>query len=770
MMSVSLFSGLLVSLFVPLAVGHFLIERLSPSPRLDLPERVSWAMVIGLASLIAVLQWGHVFGGIARIGWFLVAAVVLGTFLSKGSFVVQPAASVYALLAKTDVGGVVAAATVMVIGLLLLPLGWGGRGLFYEGTGNHDSIIYILNAERVGSHGFFDPAGSSFEAPVSSTVGAFVGPGAASGRIGSEHFLSFVSFLLGRDPTEVYLPVALSALVYFLAATYLFARTVLRIDRMDGVRRAVFLVLILGCPGFLYTFFNSNFANLYGIVFLHTCCACAPRVREWGWKWAVVGGLCVSALASVYTELILFLLLILGVMSVIDAVTHRSVRVLYADARGWLFAMGIAAIVNPLAWYATLGVLRDVSRVSATQGASWRDFMTGLPAYQKIAIGVLMGCGSLVRHPERSWLALSVGAFGGFRSFALGREARGMVCGVLVTLGCGFGYALLMEFTYGETKVFQYVGPLAYTIIMAGLLVPLECVPNVRYIKAAGYVPLLFPLIAVPCALKGLQRGATHTAKFKTLDGDYQDLRRLAGTLPKGAHVLVGDSLFPQGGQYFLGHWIPYFLRRTVNYYPGSVQRTGMHGGYFAGALEGSWKPGQDVEYLLVPARPGGRRVIDQPGRSVFRAGKFDMIRLDPSVGGIILPIEGVSDREADSRWVASRAVFEFDCLAEMAPGEPCWLNLSVGGADGRWPRAEEIEVTSAAGSVTLQVGSGAREYSLPMREQHGAITLIDRGRGRGPVKTAETKKGGDWAFRVSHISLTRVPLFNAVGGSGKDG
>jgi len=141
------------------------------------------------------------------------------------------------------------------------------------------------------------------------------------------------------------------------------------------------------------------------------------------------------------------------------------------------------------------------------------------------------------------------------------------------------------------------------------------------------------------------------------------------------------------------------------------------------------------MEYMLVPSRPGDSRVIHQPGTSLFKAGKFEVLKLDPLLGGLILPVEGVYERETGFRWLGARAVFEYDSLADLRPKEVLWLNIRIGGRYWHLSGQDLMEVRLPSYSFMLTLRQGVGDYSIPIRETHGTITLVSAAGAMSPAK-----------------------------------
>lgn len=132
----------------------------------------------------------------------------------------------------------------------------------FEGTGNHDDLWYVIDADWIFSHSLSAPFPSDPSFPLSFTARSNIG---ATPRVGAESLLVLAASLTGRPIVAVYEPVfALgSVLQIFAASLGLLYRP--RAGRGETV--LAFATIALS-PFALFIFANNNYATCWGLVFL----------------------------------------------------------------------------------------------------------------------------------------------------------------------------------------------------------------------------------------------------------------------------------------------------------------------------------------------------------------------------------------------------------------------------------------------------------------------------------------------------------------------
>jgi hypothetical protein len=258
-----------------------------------------------------------------------------------------------------------------------------GPAFQFEGTGNHDSFTFVVNAKYMLGHVFDGLADVSPERPVFSIARGYFGAGAMQPRPGSEGVLALLSRLAGADPFRLYNGVATGSVVALgLASFALFPRDV-------AAPPAMSIGIVFMSPGVIYIALNSNFAAGFALVAATGYVGLVLRAPHPARTVSAV--ILLAAMLASYPEVLPF---VLAVRCAGEGLRHLQSLRFHAAARAIglvVVELLVACAAFPWLARAALATWRTAAAMSHAgvtdqSGALW----AGVPMFALVAFGLLL--------------------------------------------------------------------------------------------------------------------------------------------------------------------------------------------------------------------------------------------------------------------------------------------------------------------------------------------------------------------------------------------
>lgn len=533
--------------FSLLLAGYWLAAELNdvaPS------ERAAAAMLIGLSSFIFMVSAVGFFRPIHGLGACVCLLPMVVTLARKNARQ-KLAADFRELSLRADVRWIAAASTVLLY-LVLRPLLVDPNLVFFDGTENHDSFFWISGAEYLQHHSYMQTAEPSDVHPFGNSAQAIIGWQPAWGRMGAEGLVALFSSIIVVPILNTYNCATASLLLPWLAGVFLVLRTFVR-------QRLSLLVLLVAAalqPLFVFFHSNANLPNLIGalaacgmVVATQRSCGLTngPAARPW---WLFVT-LSTHAVLCAYPEMMPFVLLPCGLLCL------RAWRV-----RGWsrAFAAGAALLVGLLVNPATAARAYSgfLSSYVLARTDHWHSLFDPLhpaaylPALTTLAVGALAHVGPIAG-TILSMLVLALLVLVVRRAcdpFGIAAILSGSAVLLL--------YTLLAPFGYGWQKTAQFGGIFIAAIFPAGCLAVLEGnFSHGRYRVTRNLVVVAIICFYAYATLVSCLRTYPHAVQ-KRLTREMLALRDFAATHLREVPILVLQDSFQR--PFFYGMWASYFF------------------------------------------------------------------------------------------------------------------------------------------------------------------------------------------------------------------
>lgn len=692
-----------ISLFLCLNVvlllsGYWLAARHTAATP---PERLAMGVLAGLATLLLLVAGVNFFRPLSGVWAGLCLLPAVGTLAGRHSrqLLLADVRPVYRSLdGRLALGW---AALFML--LLLLPVLHDGRILYYDGTSNHDSFIWITSAEYLQHHSYMDQPVQSATQPWLNTAGANVGWNPSWGRMGAEGLLALWSSLAFTAALDAYLYGTAALFLPWVAAVFLTVSTFYR----ARLSRAALATLFVLQPIFIFFYANSNLPNLVGVIMGAAAVIAVEQAlrSETGrlrLAWCVLLLLSLHGLYASYPEMIPFILLPCGLLW-LRFWFNRQPRL------AWKPALMVAA-----------GVLTSVLINPATSIRAWRGFVTSyqtaradqswanlfeplnpagyLPGLATLSIpaarqlGLLAGAGL-------SLLIVAACLLGWWRA----RDRFGFLA-ALAGSAVLLGYTLVTGFNYGWQKTAQFGG------IFIAALVPVALADS------------LFQELRTPGARRWLSGAALGVVAWffaaatwlnfqdmyawgrnKSLSADWQTLRETSRTTLRENPVLVDAASFRM--PFFHGMWAAYFLPESRIYF---AERGVENGGYLRDEVLNEKQIPEGRPAAVLVGRDWAS-TFDANSRRLLVGREYALVREANRVVKMqgVYPLNGVPEH-------ASTGV-----SLEILPHSPARLRLTLAPyLKKNWPAASwRISHRAGAGPENILTVSGAPpwQFEVPL-------------------------------------------------------
>ncbi|HVT71791.1 MAG TPA: hypothetical protein VHD61_01535 [Lacunisphaera sp.] len=555
--------GLLVVILVPLALllnGYWLAATL---PRAGALERLAWAILGGLALLLAAVAAVNFFLPLDGFWAWLCLLPTLATLAPRNLGALRRDLRPL----RWSTAAILVLAFAVVVTFMLWPILSHPQTLFYDGTSNHDSFFWVSGAEHLKRHTYMEPVVHSSVRPLTNLTGAIAGWTPAWGRMGAEGLLAVTSAVVGASPIKLYVYAVASLYLVWVAACYLAMKTF--VAESPGPVAAVALVMLQ--PVFIFFYANSNLPNLIGGLMGATLVVAFERAlrsllqgESDGRGFLVLVAFSFHGLLCVYPEMAPFVLLAAAFLWIRRAFAHGPSALRPCLLVGGALAVGL--LVNCATTVRALhGFIASLSLARTEQ--NWANVFVPLhPAAYLAALGSLCVPAAINLGPWLGWpltLALLVSLACAVRA---ARDRYGL-CAIFSGSAALLLYTLATDFAYGWQKTVQFSGVFVGMVMPAALFHGLAAARAAgrgwqrRATEATGLAVLVYFVFAVTMAF----RETYIWSERKVISNDWFTLRDQSRTTFRDAPILVDGGSFPMA--FFHSMWSAYFLDESRIYF-----------------------------------------------------------------------------------------------------------------------------------------------------------------------------------------------------------
>ena len=701
------------------------------------PERLALAAVAGLATLLLVMAAVNLFLPLSGVGMGVCLLPAAGTLLwprSRNQLLADVRSSV-----RSRSGLMVLALAAVFLTVLLGPALKDWQALFYDGTTNNDSYIWITSGEFLQHHTYLEAPVRSETQPWMNLAEDNVGWDPRRGQLGAETLLALFSSLASTTPLFTCLYLAAALFLPWTAAVYLAVTTFFR-TRLSG---AALAALVFLQPIFIFFYANSNLPNLVGAIMGATvvlateqALRAGTRSRRLGWCALLLLGF--HGQLAAYPEMIPFILLSCSLLWLRPWFARRW-EVVRTNG-GWVAASFLAGtVVNP------------ASTVRAWQGFAYSfhtartdsifsdlfeplNFAEFVPGFATLSVPAALSLGHVLG------TVLSVMLLASAANACW--QARDRLGALFSLAGSGvlLAYTLVTGFKYGWQKTVQFSGVFITATMTAALL----DAQFDHWRQLAGWrrratgvgLTCIIAFYAAATALNFQQ--IYEWRQQKVLSHDWFELRQLSATTLREQPVLVEAASFRL--PFFHTMWASYFLSSSRIYF---ARRGGDGGGYLRLGVQNELAiPGGRPAALLV-----GRRwaeSFDSNSPRLLEGREYILFREANRVTNLqgVYPLNGYPDHASTHFSI------------ELIPHSASRLRLTISPYKKKlWPGATwRIIHRAHSGNETVQELTGPPPWQidvalLPRLSQTIECQVV------GPADTSQP-----WPFAISQVRIESSP------------
>lgn len=698
-------------------------------------ERLALAALAGLAALLLLVAVVNFFLPLSGLGMglcLLPAAVTLGWPRARR----QLWADLRGTLCSRA-GGLVLALAAGFLAALLGPALTDWQALFYDGTTNHDSYIWITAGEFLQHHTYMDQLARSDTQPWMNLAEDNLGWDPRRGQLGAETLLALFSSLVATTPLHTILYLGAALFLPWCAGVYLTVTTFFRTQ----ISPPALAGLVLLQPIFVFYYANSNLPNLFGTIMGATVVIATERAlraetRRHVLGWSGLLGLGFHGLLAVYPEMVPFTLLPAGLLWLRPWFARRWEVV---RANGGLVAAAFAAgtVIHPaVTWRAWRGFTYSfrTARTEDIFGNLFEPLNAAefVPGFATLSIPAALSLGWVLGLGLTLMLAAAAAA-GWWR-------ARDRVGALFMLAGTALlmAYTLVTGFKYGWQKSIQFGG----IFVAASLTAPLFDAlleewrrTDWRRRAAAACLAGIVVFFAVGTARNFGQ--IYEWRRQKILSRDWFELRGLSESVLREQPVLVEAASFRM--PFFHSMWSAYFLNSSRIYY---ARRGGEGGGYLRlGMRDESAVPGGRPAAVLVGRRWAECFDANSPRQLAGR--EYVLLRAANRVTNLtgVYPTNGYPDH-------ASRHF-----SIELTPHSASRLRLVLAPYKTQlWPQATWRIVNRSAAGETARELAGPPPWHLDVALAAGVPQTVEC-EVVGPADTSQP-----WPFAVRSVTIESMP------------
>lgn len=662
-----------------------------------LAERLALAAIAGLATLLLVAVAVNFFLPLSGTGMGICLLPAAGTALwpHARNRVLADGRGLF----RSPTGLLVIALAAGFLTWLLSPALRNDQALFYDGTTNHDSYIWITSGEFLQHHTYMEAPVFSTTQPWMNMADDNIGWHPRRGQLATETLLALFSSLFATTPLNTCLYFSAALYLPWLAAVYLAITTFFRAQISRGAVAAVVLLQ----PIFVFFHANSNLPNLLGAisgatVVIATAQALRADSRRSCLGWCSLLLLGFHGLLAGYPEMAPFIVLPCGLLWLRPWIARQGS--VTRNRAPWVAAAFIVGgTINPAitvrAWHGfqySFGTARaDVIFANLLQPLIAAEHVPGLAT---LSVPAALGLG-YVKGTLLSLVVLTAGAYGWWRA----RDRVGVMC-TLAGSGTLMLYTLFTGFNYGLQKSVQF-GAIFIVALLSAPLLDAQFDDwrraGWRRLSAGLYLVTIVAFFATATVSNFHQ--IRDWSKEKMLSRDWLGLRQLSATTLRDQPVLVESASFRM--PFFHSMWASYFLASSHTYF---ARRGGEGGGYMRlGVLDESAVPGgQPTAYLV------GRRwaeSFDANSRRLLVGREYSLLSQANRVTDLqgVYPLNGFPDNASTHFSI------------ELTPHSNSRLRLTLTPYRKQfWPGATwRIVNRTESGETTMQELTGAPPWHI---------------------------------------------------------
>ncbi len=547
---------------------------LSALNRIDtLAERLAFAAVTGLATLLLMVAAVNFFLPLSGLGTGICLLPAVGTLLwprSRHQLLNDVLGAV-----RSRSGLMVLALAAVFLVVLLGPALKDWQALFYDGTTNHDSYIWITAGEFLQHHTYLEGPVRSETQPWLNMAEDNIGWDPRRGQLGVETLLALFSSLAFTTPLHTCLYFAAALFLPWTAAVYLAVTTFFR----PQISRRILAALVLLQPIFVFFYANSNLPNLLGAIMGAAVVIATERTlrattRPGRLGWCALLGLGFHGLLAAYPEMIPFILLPCSLLWFRPWFARRW-EVVRTNG-GWAAAAFLAgAAVNPAITVRALRGFLYSFRIARTEDIFGNLFeplslAQYVPTFATLSVPAALNLGHVLG-TALTLILLAAAATGWWRA----RDRLGVLF-MLAGSGALLAYTIVTGFKYGWQKSVQFGGVFVAATMTAALLeAQFEDWRGKGWRHRVAGVCLV-GIIAFYTAATALNFAQIYEwRRQKILSRDWFALRELSAATLREQPVLVESASFRM--PFFHSMWAAYFLPESRVYF---ARRGGEGGGY----------------------------------------------------------------------------------------------------------------------------------------------------------------------------------------------
>lgn len=722
---------LLASAIVLPAVGYPLVAAsLSASS----PRRILWAFPVGLAVVILAARSAVSLAPMHAAMPYLWAGLALWVAAHWGRASLRSKFAADLSRVRPRSVALIALLLLITAWTTVFPLGHHGAILF-EGSPNHDSIYYVVNARWLLDHTVGEPLAYTPASPLMSMSFMFFGPHARLGRLGSESLLAFIAASLRKDP--VYLYHGGQALVMAVAAITAIGtlpRAVLEEISRTSVRGIAAAVAVSLAPQTLQMAVNSNYASAYGTVLFTTAIAMWFMARE---RWLNYGLLVAAgALIASYPEQMPIAAGVAGAICLVAWATRQR-RFVQATEDGVRFGVSVLIAALLLPWIAgpALWVLKSAYFEISSDTSAWPAPYSPLRGL-RYAVAYLTTASTAATHVPRRALIPAICIIAA--SFLLVRRSTK---DNLMAWGVMLGFTVLtilmfaVHYNYGKLKIVEYFA-LLLTPAAVMLAFQARAITEQRWRHHLSTAAILVLACTNVYATASICQDSSYWGQRKRVT---TDLVELAGKTSAIARTDAIAVRFMENS-YFYSMWFAYFASAPVDFAPGYGA-----GGYIQTyAKEYPYSP-----FDSAPIAVGETRTLEHqvsPMKTIVRQGSYSALDVSQSTS---MNIEGGYSPESDWFWMGPE--MKLNIKGQSAES----VRISLRNRYAPVSDAERVAVLldGQACEATVPTDGGDLQLELKPGPSH-TVTITPKGPVQSPAQFEQSADLRPLSYRVTGIEL----------------
>lgn len=725
--------ALVAALIIPLVLGFPAVCGLRLATGI---RRIAWSGALGLAMLILILRMAQYVVPLGGAIWWLTPLLVIGIGYGWSRRAVRTGfrrdcASLTWLGGSVLVLCVLALAAALNLPILLHHV------IAFDGTPNHDSIFYVLNARWMQTHRFFDAPSFQPDHPLQVLAKGFFGSGLGYRRVGAEAFLAYTSELIGKDPIYAYNAVMTAGAIWASLSGFLILPAG-ALRRLRGGLRGGWLFPVFFCtPALLFAVFNSNYACIFGVVFFAAYIAISlwqPRSRG---RRRIAAVLLLAALAATYPELIPLAWLALAAAIASTLFLRSSLRTaIYAGMQitGEVLITAVVFVWLTVSAYYTIANAHADARA---RPSPWPDVYAHLPPL-KYAIALLTTSRGFAEWLPLPLCGLALLAVAWLAASALaGRDTRRPILfGIGTSLVALGAYIFAISFYYGEIKIAEYFSVFVAAVGVLGYLSG-NLGGGVR--RIAGSIALATSFLLALGGSAFWVRESLSLAALKHVTPEMVALAERMTQLPANSTVAIGPNPWP----FYYAMWFPYLAPKArVVFDYGPHDR-----GYFAAYLDSQSRPAYDtadfrIESTDKPVSMGGEKVL-----GVY--GDFRLVKTSP-----VVITSGAYKPEKSFRWLGQVVT------VHIPPDTGRFLDLVL--ADRYKPAhaMESLAIAQAGFTCNTGINTKHAAISIPVHGPDITLRFGDPAVSPSQFGRGDTRK---LTFRLLSMDVSNSPPYAVV-------